>query len=59
MKKGLVLPINIDNTINILNEITIKEKYETTKVLGILFNEAFTYAYQMKWQIILAKMENT
>ena len=38
---SIILPVNIDNIINIPNEITIKKQYETTKVLGILFNEVF------------------
>ena len=39
LEKTTVLRINIDNAINIPNEITIKEQYETTKILGILFND--------------------
>ena len=58
LEKTTVLPINIDNAINIPNEITIKEQYETTKILGILFNDDLHCSNQMNWQMLLEKMEN-
>ena len=56
LEKTTVLPINIvniDNTINIPNEITIIEQYKKTKILGILFNKDLNNANQMNWQIII------
>ena len=53
LEKTTVLPINIDNTINIQNEITIIEQYKKTKILGILFNKDLNNANQMNWQIII------
>ena len=58
LEKTTVLRINIDNAINIPNEITIKEQYETTKILGILFNDDLHCLNQINWQILLEKMEN-
>ena len=39
LEKITLLPINTNNTINIPNDITIMEQYQTTKVLGVLYNE--------------------
>ena len=52
-----MLPINTDNTSNLPKQITIKEQFETIKILRILFNKDLYYAKQITWEIILAKME--
>ena len=52
-----VIPINTDNTSNLPKLITITEQFETTKILGILFNEDLHYANKINWEIILQKME--
>ena len=56
-EKMTVIPINTDNTSNLPKLITIKEQFETTKILGILFNEDLHYANKINWEIILQKME--
>lgn len=45
-EKTTVLPKNTENITNLLNEITIKEQYETIKILRIYFNE--TYNMQIR-----------
>ena len=47
-EKTTVIPINMDNTSNLPKQITIKEQFETIKILGILFNEDLHYANQIK-----------
>ena len=55
-----VLPINTDNTKQI-QEITpsvaVKEQFETTKILGIYFNEDLKNASQINWHNTIEKME--
>ena len=59
LEKTTVLPINtnINITINLTTEITIKEQNETTKILGIYFNEDLQYANNINWQKTIDKME--
>ena len=52
-----VIPINADNTSNLPKLITIKEQFETIKILRILFNEDLHYTNKISWGIILEKME--
>ena len=55
-----MLPINTDNTKQI-QEITpsvaVKEQFETTKILGIYFNEDLKNASQINWHNTIEKME--
>ena len=64
LEKTTVLPINTDNTKQIqeitpnpLIPITIKEQFQTTKILGIYFNEELKNATQINWDNIIEKME--
>ena len=57
LQKTVVLPINSDNISNLPKDITIKEKLETIKILGIYFNEDLHYANKINWGNILEKME--
>ena len=56
-EKTAVLPINTENITNLPNEITIKEQYETIKILGIYFNEHLQHGNQINSKIMLDKME--
>lgn len=58
LEKTTVLPINTDYTINIPNEISIKQQHETIKILRIYFNEDLKYVSQVNWEVIMEKMEN-
>ena len=58
MKKTTLLPKKTIDTTSIPKDITVKEQYQTTKILGILFNEDLHNVNQMNWQNILEKMEN-
>ena len=57
LEKTTVLPINTNITMNLPTEITIKEQNETTKILGIYFNEDLQYANNINWQKTIDKME--
>ena len=64
LEKTTVLPINTDNTKQIQEitpnppiPITIKEQFQTTKILGIYFNEELKNATQINWDNIIEKME--
>ena len=46
-EKTAVIPINTDTTSNLPKQITIKEQFETIKILGILFNKDLHYAKQI------------
>ena len=61
LEKTTVLPINTNITIHIKNnapKITVKEQYETIKILGHTFNENLKYAYETDLEDVLEKMEN-
>ena len=57
LEKTTVLPINTNITMNLPTEIKIKEQNETTKILGIYFNEDLQYANNINWQKTIDKME--
>ena len=60
LEKTTVLPINTDNTKQIqqiIPPITVREQYETTKILGIYFNEDLKNANHINWDNIMEKME--
>ena len=60
LEKTTVLPINTDDTEQIPKitlQITIKEQFETIKIIGIYFNENLKNASLTNWDIILDKME--
>ena len=60
LEKTTVLPINTDNTKQtqeITPPITVKEQFQTTKILGIYFNEDLKNASQINWDNIIEKME--
>ena len=59
LEKTTVLPINIDDVINSSKQITIKEQFETIKILGIYLNEDLQYAKKINWENILEKWKNT
>ena len=55
-----MLPINTDNTKQIQEttpSVTVKEQFETTKILGIYFNEDLKNASQINWHNTIEKME--
>ena len=55
-----MLPINTENTSEIQTKtqgITIKERLDTLKILGIHFHENLKTANKMKWNITLEKMQ--
>ena len=58
LEKTTVLPINTEDTAQIKNntpKITIKEQFQTIKILGIHFNENLKHANEMNWEITLKK----
>ena len=60
LEKTTVLPINTNNTKQtqeITPSITFKEQFETTKILGIYFNEDLKNATYINWDNIIEKME--
>ena len=60
LEKTTVLPIKTNDTEQIRKitpKITIKEQFETTKILGIYFNESLKNASLTNWDTILEKME--
>ena len=60
LEKTTVLPINTDNIKQIQEitpSITVKKNFETTKILGIYFNEDLKNASQINWDNIIEKME--
>ena len=60
LEKTTVLPINTDDTEQIPKitlQITIKEQFETIKIIGIYLNENLKNASLTNWDIILDKME--
>ena len=55
LEKTTVLPINTDNTKQIQEitpPITVKEQFETTKILVIYFKEDLKHASHVNWDII-------
>ena len=44
--KTIVLPINTEVSSNLPKEIKIKQRYQTIKILGILFNENLQEAHR-------------
>ena len=48
--KTTVLPINTEVSTNLPKEIKIKERYQTIKILGILFNENLQEAHRQNWR---------
>ena len=60
LEKTTVLPINTDNTKQIQEitpPITVKEQFETTKILGIYFSEDLKNASHVNWDNVIEKME--
>ena len=60
LEKTTVLPINTENTSQIQNKphrITIKERLDTLKMLGIHFHENLKTANKMNSNITLEKMQ--
>ena len=57
-EKTTVLPINTDQTTNLPQEIKIKQRYQTVKILGIQFNENLQVAYTQNWTNIIKKITN-
>ena len=60
LEKTTVLPINTDNTKQIQEitpPITVKEQFETTKILGIYFSEDLKNASHANWDNVIEKME--
>ena len=55
-EKTTVLPINTDQTSNLPQQIKIKQRYETTKILGIQFNENLQVANSLNWTKIIEKI---
>ena len=53
--KTTVPPINTEVSSNLSKEIKIKERYQTVKILGILFNENLQEAHRKNWINILEK----
>ena len=54
-KKTAVLPINTNQTSNLPQQIKIKQRYETIKILGIQFNENLQLANSQNWTKIIEK----
>ena len=55
-KKKTVLPINTNQTSNLPQQIKIKQRYETIKILGIQFNENLQLANSQNWTKIIEKI---
>ena len=55
-KKTTVLPINTNQTSNLPQQIKIKQRYETIKILGIQFNENLQLANSQNWTKIIEKI---
>ena len=55
-EKTTVLPINTNQTSNLPQQIKIKQRYETTKILGIQFNENLQVANSLNWTKIIEKI---
>ena len=55
-KKTTVLPINTNQTLNLPQQIKIKQRYETIKILGIQFNENLQLANSQNWTKIIEKI---
>ena len=55
-KKTTVLPINTNQTSNLPQQIKIKQRYETIKILGIQFNENLQLANSQNWAKIIEKI---
>ena len=58
LEKITVLPINTEDTAQIKSntpKITIKEQFQTIKILGIHFNKNLKHANEMNWEITLKK----
>ena len=55
-EKTTVLPINTGINTNLPKEITIKERYQTVKILGILFNENLQEAHKLNLTNTIEKM---
>ena len=56
LEETTVLPINTDNTKQIQEitpPVTVKEQFETIKILGIYFNEDLTNASHVNWDNIV------
>ena len=61
LSKTKVLPINTDQINYLQNQlpgITIRDRYETIKILGISFCEGLKQTAFINWQKILQKMQN-
>ena len=61
LEKTTLLPINADHTLQIQAtnpQISLKEQYESTKILDITINEDLKYAKQTNCQNTIEKMEN-
>ena len=54
--KTTVLPINTDETTNLPQEMKIKQRYQTVKILGIQFNKNLQRAYTQNWTHIKEKI---
>ena len=54
--KTIVLPINTEVSSNLPKEIKIKQRYQTIKILGILFNENLQEAHRQNWTNIIEKI---
>ena len=61
LEKAILLPINTDITLQIQTtnpRFSIKEQYESIKILRILINEDLKLAKQTNWQNTIEKIEN-
>ena len=55
-EKTTVLLINTNQTTNLPQQIKIKQRYETVKILGIQFNENLQLANSQNWTKIIEKI---
>ena len=62
LEKTTILPINTDQTEQIQKtnpKITMKEQFETIKILGIYYDESLKNASSINWDNTLEKMERS
>ena len=57
-EKTTVLPINTDQISKLPKQIQIKQRYETTKILGTQFNEDLQLANSLNWTKIIEKINH-
>ena len=57
-EKTTVLLINTDQISKLPKQIQIKQRYETTKILGIQFNEDLQLANSLNWTKIIEKINH-